>query len=164
MNEELELKLQAYVDGELSAGEVSEVEALLQSNAEARDLVTELRNTSGALSAFEAELKVPDSREFYWSKIRRQIEREEAVPAARPTIPWWQKILVPGGAFAAIAIAVMLALSPGGGGGPKALLETDLADVDAITYRDEAEQMTVVWLSYPVENEFTEAFSEDTIQ
>ena len=165
MNQDIQLKLQAYADGELSTSEASEVEALLQSDAEARDLIVELRNTQGALRIFEAQLKVPESRDFYWSKIRRQIEREEAVPAARPAIPWWRRILVPAGAFAGLAIAAMLAFqSVQPTTQPDSFLETSLADSGAVTYRDEAEGMTLVWLSYPAENEFAETDSEDTIQ
>ena len=33
-----------------------------------------------------------------------------------------------------------------------------------MTYRDEAERMTVVWLSYPADNEFADSDEEDTIQ
>jgi hypothetical protein len=43
-------------------------------------------------------------------------------------------------------------------------IETFLADSGAMTYRDELERTTVVWFSYPGENEFADASGEDTIQ
>ena len=162
MNQNLQLKLQAYLDGELSASDAREVEALVQSDVAASELLAELRNTISALQAFEVDVKLPESREFYWSKIRRQIESVEAVPVARPTVPWWRRILVPTGAFAVFAIAAMLALNRSGPN-QSPLLETSLDDAGAITYRDEAEGMTLVWLSYPPENEIAAADIEDTI-
>jgi anti-sigma factor RsiW len=162
MNQELQLKLQAYLDNELSASDVREVEMLLRTDRDARELLDELRNTNIALRVFEAEIKVPESRDFYWSKIRRQIEREEVVPVARPVIAWWRRILVPAGAFAVLAIAAMLAFKPSAAN-QSPLLETSLDDSGAITYRDEAEGMTLVWFSYPPENEIAAVDTEDTI-
>ena len=71
MNAEFQLKLQAHLDGELSERESREIETALATDAEARALLAELRNTCGALAGFEAELKLPEERAFYWSKIRR---------------------------------------------------------------------------------------------
>lgn len=166
MNQDLQLKLQAYLDGELPESEAREVEASLPANAEARALLAELRNTSGALAGFEAGIKLPESREFYWSKIRREIERQETAPATRSAIPWWRRILIPSGAFAALVIAGLLAVIQlrDAGGNQPVWLETSHADSGTLTYRDEAEKMTLVWLSYPGENEFADTDGDDTIQ
>src|ERR1041384_1921221 len=112
MKEDLQLKLQSYFDGELSEAEARQIEASLAGDAEGCALLAELRNTRGALSVFEAEVKLPESREFYWSKIRREIERQEKIATARPTsspFAAWRKLLVPAGAFAALAIAGLIA-------------------------------------------------------
>ena len=88
MKDEQQLKLQAYLDGELPDSEVRAVADWIAKDAEAAGLLAELKNTRGALAGFEAEIKLPESREFYWSKIAREIERaervEQSVPARTP--------------------------------------------------------------------------------
>jgi anti-sigma factor RsiW len=167
MNTEFQLKLQSYFDGELAAREAREVETALAADAEARTLLAELRNTGGALAGYEAEIKLPEAREFYWSKIQREIQRQETAEMARSAPqPWWSRFLIPAGAFAAVAIAGLFgALQLGwfSGGARSPHIETFLADSGAMTYRDEIERTTVVWLSYPVENEFADAAAADTI-
>jgi anti-sigma factor RsiW len=159
MDQDFQLKLQAYVDGELSEREAREVESTLDSNADARALVGELRNTNAALTVFEAEVKLPEARDFYWSKIKRQIEREQApAPVVEKTIPWWQRFLIPAGGVAALLIAILIGLKQTKPlvQGPFVPVETHLSDSGAMTYRDQSEGLTVVWLSYPAENEFAE--------
>jgi anti-sigma factor RsiW len=168
MNAEFQLKLQAHLDGELSAREAREIEAALAADAEARALLAELRNTHGALAGFESEIKLPETREFYWSKIQREIQRQERAQPARPSAwPTWRRFLVPSGAFAALAIAGLLAGHQMGwlrGGARSPQIETFLADSGAMTYRDELERTTLVWFSYPAENEFADSSAEDTIE
>ena len=165
MNQDFQLKLQACLDGELSAAEGRELETALAADAQAQALLAELRNTSTALAGFEADIKLPESREFYWSKIQRDIARLDKGPtAARDVVPFWRRFLVPAGAMASLAIAGMLALQQFGPvGGPGVAVET-LGDSGAMTYRDDAEGLTLVWLSYPAENQFTDYESPDTIQ
>ena len=168
MNEDLQLKLQAHLDGELSERDNRELEAALAGDAEARALLTELRHMSAALATFEAETKLPESREFHWSKIQREIQRLEKLPPTRPApLPAWRRFLIPAGAFAAVAIAGLLAADQLGWlptSRRTTQIETFLADSGAMTYRDEAERTTLVWLSYPAENEFALPDSDDTIQ
>lgn len=168
MNENLQLKLQALLDGELSEREHRELEAALASDPEARALLTELRHTSAALANFEAETRLPASREFYWSRIQREIQRQEKIPNARPAaLPAWRRWLLPAGAFAAVVLAGLLAAGQMGwlpAGRHPTQVETFLADSGAMTYRDEVERTTLVWLSYPAENEFADHDSDDTIQ
>lgn len=168
MNPEFQLKLQAHLDGELSEREVREIESALATDAEARALLAELRNTRSALAGFESEIKLPEAREFYWSKIQREILRQEQAEPVRPArLPLWRRFLIPSGAFAAVVIAGLFGVHQRGwlsGGSRSPQLETVLADSGAMTYRDEAERMTVVWLSYPGENEFADVTGEDTIE
>src|SRR5271165_4304682 len=81
ITEETQLKLQAHLDGELSAAETGALKTLLGGDAEARVLLEELRHTKAALAGHEAGTKLPESREFFWSKIQREIERQERVAA-----------------------------------------------------------------------------------
>ena len=51
MKHDDQLKLQAWLDGELPAREAAEVQAGLAATADGRALLAELRNTTAALSA-----------------------------------------------------------------------------------------------------------------
>src|SRR5262245_41148479 len=113
MKEDIQLKLQAYLDGELPAQDAKAVTELLASDGEARALLMELTNTRNAITAHEAEIKVPANREFYWSGIRREIERaEKTAPASAPQVSIFtaiRRMLVPASGVAAVLLAVMLA-------------------------------------------------------
>jgi anti-sigma factor RsiW len=166
MTEEKELKLQAFFDGELPEKEAREIAAWLAADADATALLGELRNTRKALSDFEPAVKLPESREFYWSKIAREIRQLEHDKVPEPSVPWFvllRRILVPAGAFAALAIAGILALHQFGPASGSGEVRTMLADAGAFTYRDQSEGVTVVWLSYPAENKFAPGASGDTL-
>lgn len=168
MNEELSLKLQAYADGELPERDAREVADLLAKDADARALLVELKNTRAALAGFEAEIKLPESREFYWSKIEREIRRLEKTETPLPETSLfaaWRRFFVPAGALAALVILGFLAFPQlrGSRAAASAEAEFTLADSDAFTYHDYANGTTLVWLSYPAENEFTDTDSEDTL-
>jgi anti-sigma factor RsiW len=151
MNEEQQLKLQAFLDGELPEDEARATAAWVARDAEATALLGELRNTRKALTDFEPAARLPESREFYWSKIEREIQRLEPVPRPVQTVSLaslLRRLLVPAGAVAALLIAGIVAIHPSGA---NASADAALADAGAFTYRDQAEGMTVVWLSYPAE-------------
>src|SRR3954453_21440778 len=112
MTEDQQLKLQAFFDGELPEKEGREVAAWLAKDADATGLLGELRNTRKALADHEPALKVPESREFYWSKIQRDIERLEpvAAPAKSPSLfVLLRGLLVPVGAVAGVVLAGLIA-------------------------------------------------------
>jgi anti-sigma factor RsiW len=166
MTEEQQLKLQAFLDGELPEKDTREVAAWLARDADATALLGELRNTRKALADFEPALKVPASREFYWSKIQREIER--SAPAAAPVkstslFTLFRRVLMPLGAVAVLALGGIITIHQFAGG-PRAIqVNALLGDAGAFTYRDESQGMTVVWLSYPAENKFAEKPSADTL-
>ncbi len=164
MDEQAQLKLQAYLDGELAQSERSEVEAWLARDAAATALLTEMRHTIGALVDFESEIRLPESREFYWSKIAREIERStraDRAPLERTWFAAWRRVLVPAGAMAAVFAAGLFAvLQLGGTQQPES--EMALTDTEVFTYRDYAEGMTLVWVSYPAESEHSDVAPYDT--
>jgi anti-sigma factor RsiW len=88
MNRDLALKYQAFVDGELSDREARQLELTLQQDPEAKAVVAELRATKALLRENEPEMAVPESREFYWGKIQREIQRLEAEPATDAVSGW----------------------------------------------------------------------------
>src|SRR4051812_3107727 len=77
MNEEQQLKLQAFLDGELPERDAREITAWLQRDAAAAALFAELKATRQALAAAETPVALPESREFYWSKIARDLQALE---------------------------------------------------------------------------------------
>jgi len=131
--------------------------------------VEELRITRGALAGFNAEVRLPESREFFWSKVEREIQRLGA-PAPRPAratyLAQLRRFLVPASAVAAVVIAgLMLNRQPGSSGGSVATeMETALADSAAFIYRDFSAGTTLVWLSYPADNETAETDDMDTFE
>ena len=162
IDNELHLKLQAHLDGELPRAEAREVEERLAADAEARALLGELTATVEALAGAEAGVRLPESREFFWSKIEAQIQREsrrDAVPATTSFWTGWQRWLAPAGVVAAVALAAVMITRPGLIPGALA----DIADPGAFTYRDFTDHTTLVWLSYPAENELADNDTSDTM-
>jgi negative regulator of sigma E activity len=155
INQETKLKLQAYLDNELSGADLREIAAVLERDPEARALYAELEGTRSLLEAGELELKVPESREFYWSKIQREIQRESREATARPSrfflagYPRWFRILAPTGGAALVLTAALSVVRLTTG--PSALsyvheLETPLEDTSVISFHSQSAGMTVVWV------------------
>src|SRR6267142_1441184 len=115
MDFETGLKLQAYLDGELPETEAREIAKFLAQDQEAALLLGELKNTRQALKGSEIVVQLPESREFYWSKIEREIERLEKPAPVKEKTSWlaaWRRILVPASAVAALVIAALVAIGP----------------------------------------------------
>lgn len=149
MNEESQIKLQAFLDGELPAGEAAEVRQWLERDREARELLAELKNTCAALAGHETAIKLPETHEFYWSKLRREIERQDRQETPRKPVRksfwarWGWRGLVPAGG---LAVACLLALHLTGTGAefaPEMELATD--DMGAYTFRNQESGLTTVW-------------------
>ena len=161
MDHNAQLKLQTFLDGESPEAEASEVTNWLARDREAAALLEELRNTRAALTGAETEVRLPESREFFWSKIEREIQRLDA-PAPKPARPSYltlfRRLLVPASAVAVVVIAGLMLILPPGSGGRAAVvaMETALADPGAFTYHDYSAGTTLVWLSYPADNEVAE--------
>lgn len=146
-NENWELKLQAYLDGELTDREASAVKDWLTKDAEGQALFFELRNTKAAMAGGEVELKLPETREFFWSKVHREIERRERAVVAVSKINWlaWLRhhLVSVAGATLLTCIVGMLLLR--GGAGPLGEMEVASDEMGTYTYRDQQAKMTLVW-------------------
>jgi len=147
---EAQIKLMAYLDGELPEHEAVEVREWLARGEEARVLLAELQNTGAALAGHETGLELPETREFFWSKIEREIVRAEKVPAAAGTVSMWQWVrqhLLPVGGVALLSCLLALMLVRPGGQGASQFAELEMAsdDMGAYTYRDHQQKMTMVW-------------------
>ena len=167
MDYETQLKLQAYLDGELPEAEASKIAQRVARDHQAAALVAEMRDTRNALRGFEAGIQLPESRDFFWSKIAREIQRlETPAPKATPTslLTLWRRFLVPASALAMVFLAGVVLTRQAGPVGRSAEIETALADSGAFTYRDYSAGTTLVWLSYPAENEVADYDEMDTVE
>jgi len=165
MTQEQQLRLQAFLDGELPEREMREVAAWLATDPEAAGLQLELKHTRQALTNFEKDIKLPESREFFWSKIEREITRLEKPEPAKPQVSpfvWLKRALISAGSVAVVVIVALVAWPRAATA--QAEVETTLADPGAFTYRDDQEGMTVIWFSYGSENGLASADKPATIQ
>ena len=156
MNLELGIKLQAYLDGELGEREARSIAALIESDAEARALHTELQQTRTWITANEPELRLPESREFYWSKIEREIQRLDAAPAPASEVSGWAaflrryaKVLTGTSVAAALVIFVGFQMNVLSFNQPFEEIDNPLDDTPSFSFRSESQKMTLVWISNP---------------
>jgi anti-sigma factor RsiW len=157
MTKEQQLKLQAYLDGELSESQAREILAWTQRDGEAALLLAELKNTRQAMAGAAPQMKVSESREFYWSKIAREIQRPEPQRISVPDGSLFavlRRFLLPASALATLVIAGLFAHFNNPKLGLESVadadtptVETAMADSDATTYRDASEGTTLVWFS-----------------
>lgn len=163
MNIELELKIQAWLDNELSAKEAAEVATLVATNTEAQALAAELKSLKISVHGNELALTVPESREFHWSKIERAIlQAEKSEPRAEAAgvspfsfFAWARNWLAPVAGLAAL-VAVLIVVAPSSSEPEYSETETPSEDVDVIHFKDPASRMTIIWFydqsGNPVQN------------
>jgi hypothetical protein len=147
MKHRLQLKIQAWLDGELPQRQNRRVGHWIASDAEAGALAADLGRVKQAMLHNEVARTLSDSREFYWSKIERQIQRQAATarPASLSWLARWRRLLAPAAALALLMGALRLELGPARS--PTFDEITATGDgMEAVTFHDQSAQMTVVWL------------------
>jgi hypothetical protein len=154
MNLEAQLKLQAFLDGELSSQEGPEVAEWLARTPEAQALAAELRIAQTFLNGQELERRVPESRDFYWSQIERRLPSADSTAEDSPSwisLGWWLRWLMPVGATALLTL--WLATPPGKTPASNlAFLEwpeeidTSVPDISTVSFHSASEGVTVVWI------------------
>jgi hypothetical protein len=166
MNKDLETKVQAWVDGELDSAAARAVAQQVQADSQAQALSENLRQFSRFLQENPPARAVPETREFYWSQIRRRMDQAEAAASSRAVAeraggrPWgWLAWALPAGA---VALAAILILRPAtdnqdsedaGRAGTVASaamigheVEAPSTSVTTLTFYSAEEAMTVVWV------------------
>jgi len=163
MDRETQLKIQAFLDNELVEHEAREISALVARDREAAALHAELKNTRRALAGAEKGITLPESREFYWSKIQRQIDEAGQREAVQPEPSLWQlisRLFKPVSAVAVIVLLGMIVFNvTGSGGGPDLMVAS--SDMDAITFRDDSDGTTYVWFADKQPDDEASDFFED---
>ena len=143
MNRDTQLQVQAYLDNELSPADARNTSNLISSDAAARELFSELKDTHELLAANEPEVQA-----------QRRIASAEREPVAAPMRPWLIRILAPLAGTAALFALLLSVVNPPGGGNPVSLTKTaplhqleQTSDVSTITFRSDTEGVTVVWIT-----------------
>jgi negative regulator of sigma E activity len=146
MKHELEIKVQAWLDGELPEREARQVGEWVARDAEASALAQELGCIRQAMSGNETAGVLGEGREFYWSKIQRQIQRE-AGRGRSDDLPWHvrlRKYMAPLAGAAALACVLLMAVWQGAPTFDE--ISSTSEGMEAVTFHDQSAQMTVVWL------------------
>jgi anti-sigma factor RsiW len=168
MNAELQLKLQAWVDGELPEREARQIADLVRTDATANALAAELKMTRSFLAGNEPEAALSESREFYWSKIEREIERQDKAEEPVSAVPWLaglRRFLAPLSGLALVAFLSILSFKVfqlPADDPARQLVETEnLSEhVGSISYRSQSDNMFVVYL-YAKDTEVSEDIDPD---
>lgn len=176
MKRQQELELQAYLDGELSGSDAARVGERLAQDPEARRLISELSWTRSVLASHEPEMTLPESREFYWSKIEKAITRTEAPERGGFGLPWlelilgWRRFLAPA---SGLALTLMLVFSvmkfydwTPADPFPRYLtqVENPTEEMGSFSFRSQSENVFVVWLyDRPLEARVNMALLNDMV-
>jgi hypothetical protein len=147
MKQDLQLKVQAWLDGELPDQEARRIAEWIARDAEASALAAELGCVKQAMFRNEAAAASGESREFYWSKIERQIQREAGLRRGDAT-PWyarWRRYLAPAVGVAGLACVLVIAIRQAA---PPSFdeISSTIEGMEAVTFHDQSSQMTFVWL------------------
>lgn len=156
MKRDLALKYQAFVDGELSEREARSVVQAIERDPEAQALVAELRATKAILAGNQPEVTMPETPEFFWNKVRREIERCAAESAGVPQPRWavalagWRRFVAP---LAGVAVIAFLAIGAVKFFSPKQvddylqhLAEIENLSEHSTSFSFRSDNMFVVWV------------------
>lgn len=162
MTTEFKLKLQAWLDGELTPREARAVEAQVQALPEAQALLAELRFTRATLRENEPQYTLPESREFYWSKIERAIQAAEKTGAGALSafgLGWLRRYWpqLSGAAVAAVVLGFATLHFNWLTANTWEDVENPLAETGTFCFRSEQDQITLVWVYDRAEEEESES-------
>ncbi len=155
MNAEQELRLQAWLDGELTQEQREEVSRFVASDKKAQELVDELRMTKGMLSGSEAVLTLPESREFFWAKVRLEIEPKRAGLLEHDRSLSWlgalRRFATPLSGMALVVFLTVFSMQLTRNGressaSQRVEVENLCEDVGSISYKSQADNVFVVYL------------------
>jgi hypothetical protein len=160
MNEnEIQLKVQSLVDGELTGREAEELRARLESDAGLRALHARLTAVRGLMAGAELPRTLPESGDFHWSQISQAIGHgeREARRLAKPTLGanWLLRWVMPLAGVACLVLVLSLQQTTMPDlnillGGDHELELTD-DEIDVMTFNTGDDTMSIVWLDYSID-------------
>ena len=160
MNEnEIQLKVQALVDGELTGREAEELRDRLETDAGLKEFYERLTAVRELMAGAELPRTLPESGDFHWSQISKVIEFDErqANHMARPAsgANWILRWVFPLAGIACLMLLLTLQqtrnpnLSISLGSDHE--LELSIDDLDVMTFNTGDDNMSVVWLDYSID-------------
>ena len=160
MNEnEIQLKVQALVDGELTGREAEVLQQRINDDAKLQHLHAKLTQMRGLISDSELPRPLPESGDFYWNKIAETIEHEKRAgePPSPPTPAsrWLLRWLTPLVGVSAVVLLLTLQqpTAPDLGimlsGDHELELSSD--EIDVMTYNTDDDSISIVWLDYSMD-------------
>ena len=160
MNEsEIELKVQALVDGELTGREAEALQERINDDAKLQQLHAKLTQMRRLIADSELPRPLPESGDFYWNKIAETIEHEKCAwerPAPpTPASRWLLRWLTPLVGVSAVVLLLTLQhpTAPDLGimlsGDHELELSSD--EIDVMTYNTDDDSMSIVWLDYSMD-------------
>lgn len=152
MNTNQQLEIQAHVDGQLPEADARRVERQIADDRDVAALAAELRFVRDTVRSAEPERAVPETREFYFSQIRRRITAAEQAATRAGAAPagglgWLRRLLAPVTGVALVAAVVMITQQRSYRAYVPGEVEVASEDMNAITFRSEEHRMTVVYLT-----------------
>jgi len=160
MNEnEIQLKVQALVDGELTGREAEVLRQRIDNDAVLQQLHAKLTQMHGLIADSELPRPLPESSDFYWSKISQAIEREEcagerttrSIPVSRWLLRWLAPLV--GVSAVVLLLTLRQPTAPDLGimlsGDHELELSSD--EIDVMTYNTDDDSMSIVWLDYSMD-------------
>ena len=160
MNEnEIQLKIQALVDGELTGREAEELLGRLETDAGLKEIYERLTAVRELMAGAELPRTLPESGDFHWSQISKAIEFDErqANHMARPAsgANWLLRWVFPIAGIACLMLLLTLQQTEnpnlGISLGSNHELELSIDDLDVMTFNTEDDDMSVVWLDYSID-------------
>ena len=156
MDTQRAIRIQSYLDNALPSEQRREVEAWLSRDPEARTLHERLSQLKGLVAANEPEPKLPETREFYWAQLKRQIAAAE--PPRAEHQPTWSILrrfkfsLLPIAVAIVIVAGILWAPRPTSNRADSAEVRQELANVldddNTISFYSPEAKMTVVWVDF----------------
>ena len=150
MSEEEQLKLQSYLDGELTDKERQDVTRWLDGDEQASEVLVRLKSVSEFLRDGEPQYKLDCTQEFYWNGIEREIARANPAAPTDAAGGWFAWLRNYGVQFASgvAAVAVVLFTITTLTREPEVAASWEVLDPDTamVNYSDFDNNITVVML------------------
>ena len=153
---EIELKIQALVDGELTKFEAGKLRDRIKNDIRLQILHERLMQMKDLISKHEMPRVLPESSDFYWSKIAQEIEvGGSAAQSSAQTLgmKWVFRRLAPLLGIASVALLITLQ----GPNLPDLGIVLDhnhellTGEIDVMTFNSADDSMSIVWIDYSMD-------------